>query len=72
MLVLTSAAEVMVTDGETRTFPGSVLLMEDTAGEGHQTLAVGTAECAVATAVLPSVRHRCCPGLALLPETGRR
>jgi quercetin dioxygenase-like cupin family protein len=53
VLVLSGAAEVTVTDGETRTFgPGSVFFVEDTAGKGHQTRAVGTAECVFVTVAL--------------------
>jgi quercetin dioxygenase-like cupin family protein len=53
VLVLSGAAEVTVTGGETRTFgPGSVFLVEDTVGKGHQTRAVGTAECVFVTVAL--------------------
>jgi quercetin dioxygenase-like cupin family protein len=47
VLVLSGALELTVADGETRTFdPGSVFLVEDTAGAGHQTRAVGSEGCA--------------------------
>jgi quercetin dioxygenase-like cupin family protein len=38
VFILAGAFEVKVSDGETRTFTASaVLLLEDTAGKGHQT-----------------------------------
>jgi hypothetical protein len=46
VLTLTGAMELTVTDGEVRCFgPGSVFLVEDTTGKGHQTRAVGTDDC---------------------------
>ncbi len=50
VLPLSGAMEVTVSDGETRSFgPGSVLLVEDTAGTGHQTRAIGSDECLFVT-----------------------
>jgi quercetin dioxygenase-like cupin family protein len=50
VLTLTGAMELTVSDGETRSFgPGSVFLVEDTAGDGHQTRAVGSEECLFVT-----------------------
>jgi len=46
VLLLTGAMEVTVSDGETRTFgPGQVVLVEDTAGAGHQTRTRGADAC---------------------------
>ena len=43
---MTGAMELTVTDGEVRCFgPGSIFLVEDTTGKGHQTRALGTEEC---------------------------
>jgi hypothetical protein len=43
IITLEGAAEVTVSDGERRVFgPGSVVLVEDTTGKGHQTRPVGT------------------------------
>lgn len=50
VLVLSGEMEVTVADGESRSFgPGSVFLVEDTAGAGHQTRAVGAGECVFVT-----------------------
>ena len=50
VFVLSGAIEVTVTDRETRSFgPGSVVLVEDTVGAGHQTRALGSGECLFAT-----------------------
>ena len=50
VLVLSGEMEVTVADGETRSFgPGSVFLVEDTAGAGHQTRAAGAGECVFVT-----------------------
>jgi quercetin dioxygenase-like cupin family protein len=50
VLVLSGALELTVADGETRSFgPGSVFLVEDTTGAGHQTRAVGSGECVFVT-----------------------
>jgi hypothetical protein len=50
VLTLTGAMELAVTDGEVRCFgPGSVFLVEDTTGKGHQTRAVGTDACVFVT-----------------------
>lgn len=41
-VVLAGEMEITTTDGETRQFPsGSILLVEDTTGEGHTTTVVG-------------------------------
>lgn len=46
VIVLSGAMDVTVADGETRSFgPGSLILVEDTAGTGHQTRAVGLEDC---------------------------
>jgi quercetin dioxygenase-like cupin family protein len=46
VMVLTGALELTVGDGETRCFgPGSVFLVDDTTGTGHQTCAVGSEDC---------------------------
>jgi quercetin dioxygenase-like cupin family protein len=46
VFVLSGALEVTVSDGETGSFgPGSVVLVEDTVGVGHQTRALGSGEC---------------------------
>ena len=46
VLILAGVIEVTVADGETRSFgPGSVFLVEDTDGAGHQTRTVGSEEC---------------------------
>lgn len=43
VMVLSGVLEVTVGDGEMRRFgPGSVVLVEDTDGQGHQTRALGT------------------------------
>ena len=43
--VLSGVAELRVGDGDTRRFgPGSVVLVEDTAGQGHQTRALGSGD----------------------------
>jgi quercetin dioxygenase-like cupin family protein len=48
--IAAGTAELTVTDGETRAFgPGSVLLVQDTIGKGHQTRAVGPGECVFIT-----------------------
>ncbi|MDJ0926493.1 MAG: cupin domain-containing protein [Gammaproteobacteria bacterium] len=40
--LLSGTVEVTVSDGETRRFePGSIVLLEDTTGKGHQTRIVG-------------------------------
>ena len=45
VMVLTGSMEIEVGDGEKRIFePGSVLLVEDTIGEGHKTKALGNTE----------------------------
>jgi hypothetical protein len=50
VLVLSGAAELTVADGEVRSFgPGSVFLVEDTTGMGHQTRAVGSEQCVFVT-----------------------
>ena len=50
VLTLTGVMELTVSDGEVRCFgPGSVFLVEDTAGAGHQTRAVGPDECVFVT-----------------------
>jgi len=50
VVLLTGAAELTVSDGETRSFcPGSVFLVEDTVGTGHQTRALGSDECLFVT-----------------------
>ena len=42
LIVLQGASEVTTSDGQVRHFgPGSVVLLDDTAGKGHQTRAVG-------------------------------
>jgi quercetin dioxygenase-like cupin family protein len=42
LIVLQGASEVTTSDGQTRHFgPGSVVLLDDTTGKGHQTRAVG-------------------------------
>jgi quercetin dioxygenase-like cupin family protein len=42
LIVLQGASEVTTSDGKVRRFgPGSVVLLDDTAGKGHQTRAVG-------------------------------
>jgi quercetin dioxygenase-like cupin family protein len=60
VLILSGGLEVTVADGETRSFgPGSVFLVEDTAGTGHQTRAVGSGECVFVTvAVVGEVLRR--------------
>ena len=43
LIVLQGASEVTTSDGQMRHFgPGSVVLLDDTTGKGHQTRAVGT------------------------------
>jgi hypothetical protein len=43
LIVLQGASEVTTSDGQVRHFgPGSVVLLDDTTGKGHQTRAVGT------------------------------
>lgn len=43
VLILSGVLEVTVGDGETRRFgPGSVVFVEDTDGQGHQSRALGT------------------------------
>ena len=50
VVLLTGAVEVTVSDGETRPFgPGSVFLVEDTAGAGHRTRALESDECLFVT-----------------------
>jgi hypothetical protein len=50
VLVLSGALELTVADGETRSFgPGSIFLVEDTTGTGHQTRAVGAEDCVIVT-----------------------
>jgi quercetin dioxygenase-like cupin family protein len=50
VLLLSGVIEVTVSDGETRSFgPGSVVLVEDTVGAGHQTRALGSDECLFVT-----------------------
>jgi hypothetical protein len=42
LIVLQGASEVTTSDGQVRHFgPGAVVLLDDTAGKGHQTRAVG-------------------------------
>jgi quercetin dioxygenase-like cupin family protein len=42
LIVLQGASEVTTSDGKVRRFgPGSVVLLDDTAGKGHQTRAIG-------------------------------
>jgi hypothetical protein len=42
LIVLQGASEVTTSDGQARQFgPGSVVLLDDTAGKGHQTRAIG-------------------------------
>jgi quercetin dioxygenase-like cupin family protein len=57
VLILAGVLEVTVGDGAARRFgPGSVVLVEDTAGQGHQTRALGTDDAvwaAVAVTTLP-------------------
>jgi hypothetical protein len=50
VLTLAGAMELTVSDGEARCFgPGSVFLVEDTTGAGHQTRAVGAEPCVFVT-----------------------
>jgi len=50
VVLLTGAAQITVSDGETRSFRrGSVFLVEDTVGTGHQTRALGSDECLYVT-----------------------
>jgi quercetin dioxygenase-like cupin family protein len=43
LIVLQGMSEVTTSDGQVRQFgPGSVVLLDDTTGKGHQTRAVGT------------------------------
>jgi quercetin dioxygenase-like cupin family protein len=53
VLLLSGGIEVTVSDGETRSCgPGSVVLVEDTIGAGHQTRALGSHECLFVTVAL--------------------
>jgi mannose-6-phosphate isomerase-like protein (cupin superfamily) len=54
IITLEGAAEVTVSDGESRVFgPGSVVLVEDTAGRGHRTRPLGTVPRVTLFAPLP-------------------
>jgi quercetin dioxygenase-like cupin family protein len=45
LIVLQGASEVTTSDGQVRKFtPGSVVLLDDTTGKGHQTRAIGTVD----------------------------
>ena len=49
MILLAGTMEMMASDGETRTMgPGSVVLMEDTSGQGHTSKVSDDGECHVA------------------------
>lgn len=53
VFLISGGLEVTVSDGETRFFgPGTLVLVEDTVGTGHQTRARGTDECLFATVAL--------------------
>jgi hypothetical protein len=48
--------QVTTSDGVTRRFPpGSVLLLEDTTGEGHSTKLIGSGDCIVLAIGLPAL-----------------
>lgn len=54
VLVLAGEFHVTVSDGEERTFtPGSVILLEDTAGDGHRSAFTGTDDACLALVQLP-------------------
>ena len=54
VMVLSGVGEVEVGDGERRTFaPGSVLLMTDISGQGHQTSVVGDQDVLIAWVPIP-------------------
>ena len=53
VFLLSGAIEMTVSDGESRSFgPGSVVLVEDTVGVGHQTRTLGSDECLFVTVAL--------------------
>ncbi|HUJ53714.1 MAG TPA: hypothetical protein VLX08_09150 [Steroidobacteraceae bacterium] len=54
LVALKGMSEVTAGDGEVRRFgPGSILLMEDTTGQGHKTRAVGTEDHVALTITAP-------------------
>ncbi len=53
-LILSGEVEIEVSSGETRRFgPGSLVLGEDTTGQGHQTRVVGKEDACFAMIMLP-------------------
>lgn len=55
VLPLSGAMRIEASDGETRTFtPGSVLLLDDTAGQGHRTIVAGDEDLCVAIVLAPA------------------
>lgn len=56
-VIVSGAMDIRASDGELRRFtPGSVFLLEDTTGKGHNTLAVGGTEAILLLAWLDPLR----------------